>query len=448
MALMPHLLLAHGSLDQRTQLAGILEKGGYQVASSALEDGLDDPHLDGFDALLASPEAVKRHNLLRLRGSRPLIVLADHGDVRQAVEAIKQGAADYLVLPVEAGELLSAVGNALAALSIQSEGQRRPPFAIVGSSGAMAEVRERIAQVAPTNSAVLIEGESGTGKDFLAHAIHAASLRRSAPFITVNCAAIPDAMIETELFGQPFGEPLDQQSPPAGGRAGLAEAASGGTLYLDEVGELPLEVQARLLAMLDHQPAADRTSGASPPRIIATSHRNVQQLAERGYFHETLSRHLNESCLQLPALRDRQHDAIELAHHLLGRFCRKLGKPLLRMSEDAVRAIEAYHWPGNVRELSNLIERAAILCDGEEIDASMLAIDSDAPKIGDLSTAEGSGAVSLEDYFIAFVTQHQDQLTETELAEKLGISRKSLWERRQRLNMPRTKTRKRGPRRS
>ena len=255
-------------------------------------------------------------------------------------------------------------------------------------------------------------------------------------------------MIETELFGQPFGEPLGQQSSPAGGRAGLAEAASGGTLYLDEVGELPLEVQARLLAMLDHQSAEDRTTGSSPPRIIATSHRNVQQLAERGYFHETLSRHLNETRLRLPALRDRQHDAIELAHHLLGRFCRKLGKPLLQISEDAVRAIEAYHWPGNVRELSNLIERAAILCDGEEIDASMLAIDADAPKIGDLSTAEGSGPVSLEDYFIAFVTQHQDQLTETELAEKLGISRKSLWERRQRLNMPRTKTRKRGPRRS
>ena len=120
---------------------------------------------------------------------------------------------------------------------------------------------------------------------------------------------------------------------------------------------------------------------------------------------------------------------------------------MLRISEDAIRAIEAYHWPGNVRELSNLIERAAILCDGEEIDATILAIDSDAPRIGDFTTAEGGGAVSLEDYFIAYVTQHQDQLTETELAERLGISRKSLWERRQRLNMPRTKTRKRGPRR-
>ena len=312
MAFMPHLLLAHGSPDQRTRLGGILEKGGYQVASSGLEDGLDDAGLDGFDALLASPEAVKRHDLLHRRGSRPLIVLAEGGDVRQAVEAIKQGVADYLVLPIDAGELLGAVGNALAALTTQGEDQRRPPFAIIGSSGAMAEVRERIAEVAPTDSAVLIEGESGTGKDFLAHAIHAASLRRSAPFITVNCAAIPDAMIETELFGKPFPEPPGQQSPPAGGRAGLAEAASGGTLYLDEVGELPLEVQVRLLAMLDHQPAADRTSGASPPRIIATSHRNVQQLAERGYFHEALSRHLNETRLQLPALREptaRRHRA-------------------------------------------------------------------------------------------------------------------------------------------
>ncbi|MXY06025.1 MAG: sigma-54-dependent Fis family transcriptional regulator, partial [Gammaproteobacteria bacterium] len=430
MAFMPHLLLAHDDLDQRTTLGGILEKGGYQVTASGLRDAPDHESLGDFDAILASPEAVKRRNLSRRRGNCPLIVLADGGDVRQAVEAIKQGAADYLALPVEAGELLSAVGNALAALSTQSEDQRRPPFTVIGSSGAMVEVRERIAQIAPTDSAVLIEGESGTGKDFLAHAIHAASLRNQAPFITVNCAAIPDAMIETELFGQRFS--------PATGRAGLADAASGGTLYLDEVGELPLEVQARLLAMLDQSAAEDRASGSSPPRIIATSHRNVRQLAERGYFHEMLSRHLNETRLQLPPLRDRQHDAIELAHHLLGRFCRKLGKPLLRISEDAIRAIEAYHWPGNVRELSNLIERAAILCDGEEIDATMLAIDSDAPRIGDFTSAEGGGAVSLEDYFIAYVTQHQDQLTETELAERLGISRKSLWERRQRLNMPRT----------
>ena len=439
MAFMPHLLLAHDDLDQRTTLGGILEKGGYQVTASGAADAPDERNLGEFDAILASPEAVKRQNLPR-GGSRPLIVLAEGGDVRQAVEAIKQGAADYLALPVEAGELLGAVGNALAAQSTQSEDARHPPFAIIGSSGAMAEVRERIAKVAPTDSAVLIEGESGTGKDFLAHAIHAASLRSQAPFITVNCAAIPDAMIETELFGQ--------RSPPAAGRAGLADAASGGTLYLDEVGELPLEVQARLLAMLERPAAEERANRPSPPRIIATSHRHVQQLAERGYFHETLARHLNETRLQLPALRDRQRDAVELAHHLLGRFCRKLGKPLLRISKDAVRAIDAYRWPGNVRELSNLIERAAILCDGEEIDATMLAIDADALRIGDFSAAEGSGAVSLEDYFIAYVTQHQDQLTETELAERLGISRKSLWERRQRLNMPRTKTRKRGPRRS
>ena len=444
MAFLPHLLLAHDDLEQRTALGGILEKGGYQVTASGSANMPEEASFGDFDALLASPEAVKRHNLPRRRGGRPLIVLADRGDVRQAVEAIKQGAADYLVLPVEAGELLGAVGNALAALSPQTDDQRRPPFAIIGSSSAMAEVRERIAEVAPTDSAVLIEGESGTGKDFIAHAIHAASLRRSAPFITVNCAAIPDAMIEAELFGKPLTEP----SAPAGGRAGLVDAASGGTLYLDEVGELPIDVQARLLALLDQPSPEGRATGSSPPRIIATSHRNVQQLAERGYFHEALSRQLNDSRLQLPALRDRQRDAIELAHHLLGRFCRKLGKPLLRISEDAVRAIDAYHWPGNVRELSNLIERAAILCDGEEIDATLLAIDADAPRIGDLSATEGSGPVSLEDYFIAFVTQHQDQLTETELAEKLGISRKSLWERRQRLNMPRTKTRKRGPRRS
>ncbi len=440
MAFMPHLLLAHDDLDERTKLGGILEKGGYQVTASGALGATDQQSLGDFDAVLASPQAVKHGNLSRRLANRPLIVLADGGDVRQAVEAIKQGAADYLVLPVEAGELLSAVGNALTALSALREDQRHPPFAIVGSSSAMAEVRARIAHIAPTNSPVLIEGESGTGRDFLAHAIHAASARNQAPFITVNCAAIPDAMIEAELFGQ--------RHSPATGRAGLVDAASGGTLYLDEVGELPVEVQARLPALLSQASAEDRATEFSTPRIIATSQRNLRQLAQRGYFHDTLSRQLHETRLQLPALRDRQQDVIELAHHLLGRFCRKLGKPLLRIAEDAIHAIEAYHWPGNVRELSNLIERAAILCDGEEIDATMLAIDPGAPRIGDRHAAEGNGPVSLEDYFIAYVTEHQDHLTETELAERLGISRKSLWERRQRLNMPRTKTRKRGPRRS
>jgi DNA-binding NtrC family response regulator len=269
--------------------------------------------------------------------------------------------------------------------------------------------------------------------------------------ICLNCAAIPDSLIESELFGHEKGA----FTGAAAARNGLVEAADGGTLFLDEIGELPLEAQARLLRVL--QEGEIRRVGSTRTRrvdvrLIAATHRDLRSRAERGQFREDLYHRLNVVTLSLPALRDRGDDIYELAERLLERACHRLHKPHLAFSESALSAIRCYDWPGNVRELENAIERAVILSDGTEITADLLAIDHESPAPVRPAPAaapapqEEPDSTTLEDYFVRFVLDHEDHMTETEIAQRLGISRKSLWERRQRLGIPRKRTRNRGPR--
>ncbi|MCZ6656344.1 MAG: sigma-54 dependent transcriptional regulator [Gammaproteobacteria bacterium] len=441
---MAHVLLIERNPDTRTELARVLESNGFTITEHGSPGVLDNQDLSAFDSVVASTEVLERPDIFQQLATLPLILLSDKGTVREAVDAIKQGAADYLELPVEPDELVAAIERARAALQPRATAapETRKHFPIIGSSSAMCELLDRIDKVAPTDATVLIEGESGTGKELVARALHAGSLRNLAALITLNCAAVPDNLIETELFGH--------ETPDASVSSGLVEAADGGTLFLDEIGELPLEAQARLLRLL--QKGETRRIGSSSTkvlnvRIIAASHRNLKQLTENRQFREDLFYRLNVVAFVIPPLRERGADIVELAHHALKRVCDKLGKAQMRLSSEALKAIQTYRWPGNVRELENAMERAVILCDGEEIDVKLLAIDPTAPVPEEDSPPANVDQVSLEDYFVRFVQEHQDRLTETELAGKLGISRKSLWERRQRLNIPRKKTKKRGPRR-
>lgn len=441
---MAHVLLIERNPDTRTELARVLESNGFTITEHGSPGVLDNQDLSAFDSVVASTEVLERPDIFQQLATLPLILLSDKGTVREAVDAIKQGAADYLELPVEPDELVAAIERARAALQPRATAapETRKHFPIIGSSSAMCELLDRIDKVAPTDATVLIEGESGTGKELVARALHAGSLRNLAALITLNCAAVPDNLIETELFGH--------ETPDASVSSGLVEAADGGTLFLDEIGELPLEAQARLLRLL--QKGETRRVGSSSTkvlnvRIIAASHRNLKQLTENRQFREDLFYRLNVVAFVIPPLRERGADIVELAHHALKRVCDKLGKTQMRLSSEALKAIQTYRWPGNVRELENAMERAVILCDGEEIDVKLLAIDPTAPVPEEDSPPANVDQVSLEDYFVRFVQEHQDRLTETELAGKLGISRKSLWERRQRLNIPRKKTKKRGPRR-
>ncbi len=438
---MSELLLIEGDPDHRDSLAWVLERAGHTVTRLDSFAKLAGEALPTVDAVVAGPAVLDQMETLQRQGPAPLIVVDRNADVRRAVHAIKLGAADYLAAPVPAPELVAAVNEALST-GRRNTGRRTgggQPFPIIGSSDAMRALKDRIESAAATDSPVLIAGEPGTGKELAARALHAGSSRNRAPLITVNCATIPASLIEQELFGH---------GDSASG--GLIEAAAGGTLFLDEVGELPLSTQTRMLQILAHDDG--RTSGADTGnsvsvRVVSTSHLDLKQLTENGRFREDLYRRLNAISLEMPALRDRGGDMLEIAEYTLTEVCRLLGKPRPEFAASATAAIESYRWPGNVRELENVIERAAILCDGREIDSSLLAIDPRAPEESDESrTAEEN--VSLEEYFVRVVREHEDQLTETELAQKLGISRKSLWERRQRLGIPRRKTRKRGPRRS
>ncbi len=305
-------------------------------------------------------------------------------------------------------------------------------------------------------STVLVRGESGTGKELVAKALHNESPRKDHPLISVNCAAIPETLIEAELFGYEKGAFTGANTQ----RKGLVEAADGGTLFLDEIGELPLEAQARLLRLLQEKEV--RRLGATQTRsvdirLVAATHRNLKQLAAEGLFREDLYYRLNVIELLIPPLRERGNDIIEIALVLLEKTCQKLHVNALSFDEDSIAAMLAYTWPGNVRELENAIERAVILAEGKTISPDLLAIDLDIPLLtkkpeprfdsnATVKTStkaifhevpDASNQKLSEAEFQDFILTYQEQLSETELAKRLGISRKTLWERRQRMGIPR-----------
>jgi DNA-binding NtrC family response regulator len=310
---------------------------------------------------------------------------------------------------------------------------------LVGDCPAMREVFERVRKVAPTDATVLILGDSGTGKELVARAVHAKSLRQDAPIIAVNCASIPETLIESELFGHEKGAFTGAHTS----HAGLVEAADGGTLFLDEIGELPAPVQARLLRVL--QEGEVRRVGATISRkvnirLIAATHRNLRQMVQDSHFREDLYFRLRVVEIQLPPLRERGDDILSLADFLLAKTCRRLNRAALEFTEEARHAISMHKWPGNVRELENAIERAVILGDGRSITSEMLAIDAPLLTPTEANELEGEApSGTLAEYFRKFVLEHQHQLSETELARRLGISRKALWEKRHRMGIPRPK---------
>lgn len=332
---------------------------------------------------------------------------------------------------------------------------------MIGSCAAMCEVYRRIRKVAPTKSTVLIRGETGTGKELVARAIHDNSTRSKKPFIAINCAAIPETLIESELFGHEKGAFTGAASK----RPGLIEEAEGGTLFLDEIGELPPEAQARLLRVIQENEIRRVGGNKSHPvnvRLIAATHRDLQGMTRSGEFRADLYYRINVFRIILPALRERASDLLGIAEHLLTLAGLRHGKEQIHLSRRAIQVIQQYDWPGNIRELENVIERAAIMADQPEISPQALEIEpleiephaQSASTLSSSVTSISKGSqgseressvasdakqeeLSLEEYFQRFVLENQEQMNETELAKKLGISRKCLWERRQRFGIPR-----------
>jgi DNA-binding NtrC family response regulator len=463
---MKHILIVEDEDIIRSALKRLLERNEYQVSEAdSITAAKRDHVFSNYDMIISDlrlPGGVGT-DLIALADDTPVLIMTSYASLKSAVDAMKEGAVDYIAKPFNHEEMLLSVKRILKERTLVLENKilkeqvkkEFPVSGIIGQCPPMKSLFSKISKIAPTTATVLIMGESGTGKELVARAIHDQSPRAKASMISVNCAAIPDTLIESELFGHEKGAFTGAVSA----RTGLVEAADGGTLFLDEIGELPLEAQARLLRVLQEgeiRKVGAITSKKVDVRLVAATHRNLKALSQSGDFREDLYFRLNVIELNLPPLRDRGDDVIELANTLLQRRCEKMGRPGLHFSEQCLLDIAAYQWPGNVRELENAVERAVILSDDLIINSDLLAIDINesttrATQVdassSDTVNSESSTAlaseeiqeVSLEDYFKRFVLDNEGSMNETELAQQLGISRKSLWERRNRLGIPRNK---------
>ena len=445
---MSDILVVEDEAIIRTALKRLLERHHYQVEEAgSVSEAVERHDLERFKLIISDLRLPGEPGteLIRRAPNTPVLIMTSYASLRSAVDSMKLGAVDYIAKPFDHDEMVETVQRIIAAGDQRKQQSGATPtpepapkattastdgggqdMGIIGACDAMQTLFKRIRKVAPTDSTVLIQGESGTGKELVARAMHEQSQRAKAPLISVNCAAIPETLIESELF-------------------------------LDEIGELPLEAQARLLRVLQEgeiRRVGSVQSHKVDVRLVAATHRDLKTMARQGLFREDLYYRLNVIELRLPPLRERGRDVMLIAEALLQRAARNMNMEGLHFSRDAERAILAYSWPGNVRELENAIERSAILCDHEEITADLLGIELDAEieRASEAANAlqtmqnevtpgqEPAEDLSLEDYFQHFVLEHQDHMTETQLAHKLGISRKCLWERRQRLGIPRKKT--------
>lgn len=427
-----NILIVDDDTVFRASLKVFLENQNYKVCEAGSVKEAIKHDLMTFNAIVSDGKT--NTGIIKLARGIPVIVTSSRASLRSAVEVMKRGAADYLPKPYNLDELKKT----LEALITQP---RIDCVQMLGECGSIRSLSDQLDKVAPTDTNVLIEGESGTGKELVARKIHQLSNRTDRQMISLNCAAIPDSLIESELFGHKKGA----FSGATADRVGLVEAADGTTLFLDEVGELPLSAQARLLRVLQEGEVRGVGSIATQKvsvRLVSSTHRNLQALVNEGGFRDDLYYRLNVVKLSLPPLRERGGDIAILAEHFLATNAERHGKPRLKFSDAASKCIHCYSWPGNIRELENAVQRAVILCDGKTIGADLLAIEP-AQKRKFPSYDTDKQNVSLKDYFVSFVLENQDQMTETELSQKLGISRKALWQKRQKLGIPREKSRSR-----
>ncbi|MFP8966666.1 sigma-54-dependent transcriptional regulator [Pokkaliibacter sp. CJK22405] len=471
---MRRILIVEDEAIIRQALKKLLERNDYQVDDAGCVDDALKFSLENYDLVISDLRLPGRPgtDLIREVKHCPVLIMTSYASLRSAVDAMREGAVDYIAKPFDHDEMLASVkriikqqderqanaGSDVIPMTRRSarSDNSAPRSRMIGSCEAMQMLFRRIAKVAGTDVTVLIQGESGTGKELAARAIHEQSSRGDRPMISVNCAAIPESLIESELFGHEKGA----FTGAVAARSGLIEAADTGTLFLDEVGELPLEAQARLLRVLQESEIRRVGSIQSKKvdiRLITATHRNLREMVKEGKFREDLFYRLYVMDIRMPALRERGDDIIEIADVLLERSSRKLGREDLVFSTDALHTLKRHPWPGNVRELENAIERAVILVDDAVITPDLLGIpleDDELDQIEARLSATSSNTrqriaplgaravkenLSLDDYFLRFVLEHQEEMSETELAQKLGVSRKCLWEKRQKLGIPRKK---------
>lgn len=367
------ILLVEDRDSLRRMLCRALEKEGYTV-DTAVDGPAGIEKLDGepYDLVLTDLKLPGASGLevlaaaRRLRPRLPVVVMTAYGTVATAVEAMKSGAIDFLEKPVEIEDLYSIVAAAVGRRTVEAALTLPDGLEIVGGHPRLRAALRLAERVAPTESTVLITGESGTGKELFARAVHAQSRRSGGPFVAVNCAAIPESLLENELFGHEKGAYTG-----AGSReAGRFEQAQGGTLLLDEIGELGLGVQSKVLRVLEER-TFERIGGSrtlkADVRLVGTTNRDLERMVAEGDFRADLYYRLNVFPIHLPSLADRSSDTPALARHLLERAAARNGLEAPELDDGALRRLTECAWPGNVRQLANVVERAVILCDGPRI---------------------------------------------------------------------------------
>ena len=439
---MNHVLVVDDETEIRTSLEEILREEGYGVASAAtaadavvlLQDAPYDVVL--LDIWLPDRDGLEVLNDIRQlhHDTRPeVVIISGHGTIEAAVKATKLGAYDFLEKPLSLDRTLIVLKNAVEARRLRTENEEfKRQFSagsvLTGESVPVKALRQQIRLMAPTNGRVLIYGESGTGKELIARSIHAESLRHDRVFVELNCAAIPEAHIETELFGyrhgsQP-GAPLEQR--------GTLERADGGTLFLDEVGDMSLKTQSKVLSALDDQMFTP-LGGAQPVRVdvrvIASTNKDLEEEIAKGNFREDLFYRLNVVPFFVPPLRERKQDIPLLAREFLADFGRQYGRPRIEIGEEAVEALMAYHWPGNVRELRNVIERVLILNPRvlriERKHLPPLTHKSGARAKGEFSSLQQAREAYEREYILKKIEEARNNISHA--AELLGLERSHLY---------------------
>jgi two-component system nitrogen regulation response regulator NtrX len=435
---MSKILIIDDEQSIRTTLAKILEDEGHRATlCESGEEGLAQFAREEFDLVLLDlwlPGMDGMVVLERLRnaGAPPVIVISGHGTIDTAVRATRLGAYDFLEKPLSLDRVLLTIGHALSDRKLRDQVRDlRRHLAIdellIGDSEPMRKLDQQIRSAAPSNSRVLVSGENGSGKEIVARTLHRLSLRAEQSFVDVNCAAIPEELIESELFGHrkgAFTGAIDE-------RKGKFELADGGTLFLDEIGDMSLRTQAKVLRVLQEQ-TFQKVGGQQPitvdVRVIAATNKDLEAEIGAGSFRNDLYYRLNVIPIEVPPLRARGGDVILLAEHFLRRFAAETGTRRKKLSSGAAAKLKAYHWPGNVRELRNVIERLAILLQNDTIDAEDIQLGARgavASEIApDLSLKEARDAFEKQ-YILTRLKEFAGNVSRT--ADALGVERSNLY---------------------
>jgi len=420
-----------------------VEAGNGEEALAILEDqdadavllDVEMPRLDG----LATLEAMRDRGL-----SVPAIVLTAHGSIERAVRAVKLGAFDFIEKPPSMERILIAIGHALDRGRLLSENRRLADESgatagLLGDSEPMRALRAVLSRVAPTEATILLLGENGTGKELAARAIHDGSPRKARPFVTVNCAAIPETLFESELFGHLRGA----FTGATDARRGKFSQADGGTLFLDEVGEIPLHLQPKLLRVLESQ-EVERLGGGAPEkvdvRLVAATNRDLPAEVETGRFRRDLYHRLDVVPVRVPPLRERRTDIPSLAAHFLDLACRRNRVRPKTLADDAKAALSAHRWPGNVRELRNVMERIAILVQEAEVGAVLLeGLAGAAATPSEIEETGGTLAARVDAFERKTVLEalERNRWRMTRTAEQLGLERSHLYKKLKALGIER-----------